>query len=102
MVIENFKERYLALKAEGKTDMQVARLFYVGHNSLYKLKKEHGLLGVSSYKPLNVTDEQLKIAVSNGIDKNTLRLRIIHHGWDVESAITTPKIPANERWRYKN
>lgn len=44
------------------------------------------------------TDEDIKIAESNGINERNLRQRVQEYGWDVQKAITEP---IAKRGRYK-
>lgn len=37
-----------------------------------------------------LTDGQMELASKNNLNKNTVRKRIVYHGWDVDKAVSTP------------
>jgi hypothetical protein len=46
-----------------------------------------------------VTNEHFAIAEKNGLDRFTVLRRVRDYFWDIERAITEPKIPRNKRWK---
>lgn len=78
----------------------------------YRVKKGWSKLEAATRKPLTqkeiveraiasrkrvLTDEQIKIAESNGISYNTLLMRVKKCGWSKEEAISTPPLTYEQR-----
>jgi hypothetical protein len=97
----DFKSRYLMLKNEGKTDVEISKLLFISRTTLTRLKKENQLGGIMRNKQ-GISENQLKQAESIGLDRHLVLLRVREYGWSIEQAISIPKIPRNKRRRSIN
>lgn len=82
-------ERFEELKAEGKSDKLIAKLFEMDHNAMYRFKKQHGLIN----KP-NVKKEKKKEPKEIPVASNTEYTQIMN---ELKQKLSEEHISVNEQ-----
>ena len=92
-VIDNFKERYLELKAKHLTDVEISIQLYCSPSHVYKQKVKHGLVGLEAPRKneQGVSEKEFEIAIKNGLSRRLVLQRVRRFGWTNRKAITSPR-----------
>jgi hypothetical protein len=92
--LNEFKEKYLALKKKGLKDKEIAKELFLTKSSLYARKKKAGfsmkhysqqLKGKYQY---GITAEEMEEARKIGLHRQTIYTRIKRLGWSKKDALT--------------
>jgi hypothetical protein len=92
-----FKKDYVELKKTGKTDKEIAGLMFIDPHTVARYKKivftpdEIKAMRKPKGNRRRITEEQFKIAESNGIERRVVLQRVRVYYWDKQRAITQKK-----------
>jgi len=88
-----FKEKYLMLKGEHKTDREIAFLFHMSLTALKKIKKLYDIPMIKRPRINNagLTEEELQKGEKIGLKRKLMYKRVRSLGWSNEKAISEPK-----------
>lgn len=92
--LNEFKEKYLALKEKGLKDKEIAKELFLTKSSLYTRKKKAGLSMKHYSQQLKgkyqygITAEEMEEARKIGLHRQTIYTRIKRLGWSKKDALT--------------
>lgn len=90
--MEDFEQKYKALKAQWLTDAEIAKKLFTNTGTLDKWKRQYGIKWPNKCKknPRDVTEAQFAKAAEIGLSRRRVLTRIRDDGWSTERAISEP------------